>query len=216
MPKVIDWNELMRHQLCSFGHGSYVYGCERVNSDIDSVVIVDDSVDLSDCQNGIYQTECMYDMIIYDTQFINDSTFRKMIDEHHIIAIESMWMPKDEYCEYDYFMKNYFPLFKLDKWKLRQTISAIVNNSWAKCHKKLTVPDSIDVYRAKKSLFHCFRLYDFGRQIATYGKITDYSSCNSLLKDIMNEPDDWNFLKEKYQPLLNSYRSSFVVLCPKP
>lgn len=76
------------HYILSFDHGSYVYGTNSENSDRDTIVIVDDNIDLSDSVNGILEIE----QNPYDFQIINEHTFIKMIYDHHIIAIESMFM----------------------------------------------------------------------------------------------------------------------------
>ena len=104
----------------------------------------------------------------------------------------------------------------MDKWKLRQVISAIVGNSYAKCHKKLVVKDDYDLYRAQKSIFHCIRLYMFAIQLASTGKIYDYSEANAYWYDIKTMGSDWEEYKVKYKPVLNELRSTLVKHCPKP
>jgi pentatricopeptide repeat protein len=71
-----------------------------------------------------------------------------------------------------------------------------------------------------KSLFHCLRLLVFGIQIATYGKITDYSEANHYWEDMWDKnivpSHKWEDYKAMYQPELNRLKSEFIKLCPKP
>ena len=209
--------DLDKHIICSFPYGSATYGIKPTEySDVDIVAIVDDSVDFSAYYNEIYEEKIYKDGIEIDTQYIKESNFIEMVKNHHIIALESMWLPKEMfYGEY-----NYAQYFELDLWKLRQTISSIVSNAWAKCHKKLTVEKDYDFYRGLKSLFHCLRLLDFGIQIATYGKIVNYASANHYWIDLWDNDivssHKWEDYKAKYQPELNRLKSEFVKLCPKP
>lgn len=210
-------NDLNKHIICNFPYGSATYGIKPTEySDIDIVTIVDDSVDFSSYYNEIYEEKTSKDGIEIDNQYIKESNFIEMVKNHHIIGLESMWLPK-EMINGDY---KYAQYFELDKWKLRQTISSIVSNAWAKCHKKLTVEKDYDFYRGLKSLFHCLRLLIFGIQIATYGKIIDYSAANHYWEDLWEKDivpsHKWEDYKAMYQPQLNALRSEFVKLCPKP
>lgn len=217
---MVNEKELEKHIICTFPHGSSVYGTKSEYSDIDMIAIVDDTLDFSEYLNEIYEvkTSVMIEgkEVEVDTQYITEKKFIEMVKNHHIIALESMWLPKELYKGvYDY--EKYFVL---DKWKLRQTISSIVNNAWAKCHKKLTVEKDYDFYRALKSLFHCLRLLKFGTQIAKFGKIVDYSEANHYWEDLWDKDvvpsHKWEDYKAMYQPQLNSLRSEFVTYCPKP
>lgn len=210
---------LKEHIICKFLYGSVTYGIKPTEySDIDMVAIVDDSVDFSMYTNEIYEEKISSPGFMeIDIQYIKESNFIEMVKNHHIIALESMWLPKEMivYGTYDY--EKYF---KLDKWKLRQTISSIVSNAWAKCHKKLTVEKDYDFYRGLKSLFHCLRLLEFGIQIATYGKLVDYMVANHYWEDLWDNDivpsHKWEDYKAMYQPQLNTLKSEFVKLCPKP
>lgn len=212
---------LKEHIICSFPYGSMTYGIKPTeHSDIDIVAIVDDSIDFSMYCNEIYEEKTKTNIngrdIEIDAQYIRESKFIEMVKNHHIIALESLWLPK-EMINGTY---DYAKYFELDKWKLRQTISSIVSNAWAKFHKKLTVEKDYDFYRGLKSLFHCLRLLVFGIQIATYGKITDYSEANHYWEDMWDKnivpSHKWEDYKAMYQPELNRLKSEFIKLCPKP
>ena len=138
-----------------------------------------------------------------------------MVTEHHIVALEMFWLPSDLIIKGD--VKRYEPYFKLDKWKLRQVVSSIASNAFAKAHKKMTVEKDYDLYRGQKSLFHSIRVMVFGIQIAKFGKIVDYQEANQYWTMIYAMKDSpWEVYKETFKPIINQIRSELVVLCPKP
>ena len=113
--------------------------------------------------------------------------------------------------------KKYYEAFKLDKWKLRQSVSAICSNSWVKAKKKLTVEKDYNLRVAQKSLWHSMRLYMFAIQIAQYGEIYNFTVANDLWEEIKNaETPTWEYYKEKYQAKFNELRSDLVKLCDRP
>lgn len=208
------FNLLNDNTILSFYHGSTVYGTITEHSDIDIVCIVKDNIwnEWNKLYNNIFQYK---DDENREYQFIEENKWLDMIKNHHIIALEGLSLPDNFIIKGD--IVKYRKLFKLDKWKLRQTISSIAENAYAKCHKKLTVEKDFDLYRAKKSIFHSLRILDFGKQIAKYGRIIDYGSMNYLWDIIYKmETDKWEDYKKRFKPLLNTMRSEFVKLCPKP
>ena len=205
------FNELMEHVITMFYYGSRVYGTMTDKSDVDIVAIVDDDIDLSGYVNGIAE----FKKDINDYQFINESTFINMVMEHHIVALEMFWLPSDLIIKGD--VKRYEPYFKLDKWKLRQVVSGIASNAYAKAHKKMTVEKDYDLYRGQKSLFHSIRVMVFGIQIAKYGKIVNYQEANQYWTMIYAMKDSpWEVYKQTFKPIINQIRSELVILCPKP
>jgi hypothetical protein len=114
--------------------------------------------------------------------------------------------------------RNY--TFKLDLSKLRHSLCAKSSNSWVKAKKKLTIEIKKGVEEnpedvGKKSLFHAFRIIEFGKQIAKNGKINDYGFCNELFKEIIYSYSDWNNLFEDYKKKYNNLLTEFRVLAPK-
>lgn len=204
-------NNIKEHFITLFLYGSYVYHTNNKNSDKDIIVITNNNIDFSKYPNNIYELR----IDNFDFQILTDSTFKNMIYDHHIIALESMYMDPIYFYDYNLFYHNYKNLFILDRWKLRKAISTIVNNFYAKCHKKLIVEKDYDLYRAKKSMFHCLRLYQFGINILT--DRWNPHSCSDLYNEVMKEENNsWEILKEKYKPKINELMSEFVKLCPKP
>ncbi len=80
--------------------------------------------------------------------------------------------------------------------------------------KKLTVEKDYDLNLGRKSLFHSFRIIDYGIQIATHNKIVDYSSCNALFEEIMN-CYTWNEMFDTYKQRYNTLCSEFRIVAPK-
>lgn len=204
---------LLNNTILSFYFGSTVYGTITEKSDIDIVCIVPDSIaTFDDCYNKICQIDSP-DNTQY--QFIAESTWLDMITNHHVYVLEALWLPEKYIITGD--MSKYRELFHLDKWSLRKTISSIAENAYAKAHKKMTVEKDFDLYKAQKSLFHSFRILEFGRQIGTYNKIIDYTAANEYWDAISSmNTSNWEEYKAIFKPKLNAKRSEMVKVCPKP
>ena len=209
------------HTLLVFDYGSVVYGTLTEFSDHDVVAIVDDEIDLSEYTNGIFEYHwdehplCPDSLKNQDWQFINERRWIEMIKAHHIVWLECYSLPKEHILKGN--PDDYMKYFTLDKWTLRQVISQIASNAWAKAGKKMTVEKDFDLYRGQKSLFHSLRIMMFGIQIARDGRITDYKEANYLWDEIYKMGNcGWPVYAEKYKALSNKLHSDFVALCPKP
>lgn len=183
-----------------YTYGSRVYGNINLYSDND-YIIVTDSIEIPKKE---------FHLPLTDITAYTSEEFKKQIDNHNISVLECLFLDKNlkyESIKFD---------FVLDLTRLRESISSITSNSWVKCNKKLTIENEIRI--GLKSLFHVFRIYNFGIQIAKYNKITDYSICNNLYKEIMNsdpENQNWDFIKNKYQKDRNALASEFKLLTHK-
>ena len=208
------FEDLIQHIILEFDYGSTVYGTLTENSDKDIVCIVDDSVDLSDAYNNIWE---YHDGQTPETdyQFIRESQWKEMVRNHHIVWIEARDLTPEHIIKGN--PLGYEQYFILDKWQLRQVISAIANNAWAKAHKKMTVEKDYDLYRGQKSLFHALRVMVFGTQIGQSGHITDYTAANHYWDEIYSMGEcGWDKYKDKWKPILNAVRSEMVAVLPKP
>lgn len=174
-----------------FPYGSRVYGTHTENSDYDYIVVVEGEEEL---EYGIHEDN--YNVTVY-----SDVTFRKLIKEHHIAALECIFSNKTEYE------------FVLDYEQLRRSISAIASNSFVKCKKKLMPGPDFNPYVGKKSMFHSIRILDEGIQIGEYGRIVDFSASNYLLPIIM-EMNNWEEIKDYCQPIANEKKSKFKKVAP--
>jgi hypothetical protein len=132
-----------------------------------------------------------------------------------ICALECYFLPENSGQ-----IENHKFTFKLDKQKLRAQISKVANNSWVKGKKRLTITADYDMMIAIKSVFHSIRILDFGTQIATEGKIYNYSSMNFLWDEIWKLALDyqgkelWDALETRYKKLFNEKASAFKKACP--
>lgn len=192
--------------IVSYRYGSFVYGTDNENSDEDMISIISD--DCEEMEDDIMQSHCGD----YDITFIKESKFIEKIKNHDIDALECIFLPNDMIIGDN----KYLQYFQLDLPTLRSSISAICNNSYAKAKKKLIVKKDYDFYKAMKSLFHSIRIFEFGKQVAVFGKITNYQACNHIWHMINKETStDWNYYHAKYKPIWNEYHSSFVKVARK-
>jgi len=196
------------HKLINFDevititpYGSKVYGTTTEKSDLDFVVIH------SGTNDELYTSD------LIDVHFISLNTFKELLDKHDIMALEVYYwnkqhVPKSKILD--------LVEFKLDKVKLRKSISAIVNNSWVKAKKKMTLPEE-NSYIGLKSLFHSFRILDFGIQLAKSNKI-NFSSKNQFweeLKELWSATQEWDNFYKQYKQEHNHLMTEFRKVAPK-
>lgn len=189
--------------------GSRVYGTAHQGSDWDIIMVANNSVEsteLSGLKRGLYNIH------VYTPK-----KFKEDLDWHRINNLECIFAPEwaklKESIKWD---------FKLDLSKLRHAISHISSNSWVKCKKKL---EQGDYYQGIKSIFHSIRIPMFGAQVATYGKIVDFSCANWIWDDLTNKELPiymrdkkrwtWTELDEKYRSVINSTMTQFRSLAGK-
>lgn len=186
--------------LCEYPFGSRVYGTNRPDSDYDYVRVCGEQETSDDTNISYYTPE----------------SFQSKLDNMDIQAMECYFLDDQRLDK----IEDYKFTFKLDKVALRRSISATANNSWVKGKKRLIIEADYDKMIAIKSVFHSIRILDFGIQIASQGKITNYGSMNFLWEDILKISEDkereelWEILNTKYKKLFNSKASEFKALCP--
>lgn len=190
-----------------YDYGSFVYGTNDEKSDFDYICVTKNNNLFDGNEFQIKADGCDY-------TFIKENSFIDDIKNHKIYSLECIFSD-EKFISGD--NSRFLCQFDYDENKLRASISSICSNSWVKAKKKLTVEKDFDFRKALKSLFHSIRIYDFGCQIAKYGKIINYSSCNDLwFNEISKETSvDWNYYKEKYKPIYNNKHSEFVKLAKK-
>lgn len=188
--------------LAIFPYGSYVYGTANEKSDRDFIVV---------CKNGSVEDDFAVVREDLSCHFYTEDNFQEQLDKHKISALECFFLPPESLL---LSLKKF--QFKLNIEKLRASISEKSSHSWVKAKKKFEVEKDRNVYIAKKSLFHSFRIIDFGTQIAVHGTIVNYSSCNDLWEDIYTDPSEsWDNYKNKYQESFNSKMTQFRLVAPK-
>ncbi len=193
------------HTIIRFG--SYVYGTNNQNSDEDYVAIVEEYFDPQNINIHIYTRE----------------QYQLKLDSHDIQALECWFIPysKNNVIKITNYNETISSGFKLDLHKLRTSISTIASNSYQKGKKKLCISGDYDLNLALKSIFHSLRILDFGIQIASESKISNYSSMNWVLEDLWKISEQyqrdelWKVIDTKYRKLYNSKSSQFKALAPK-
>lgn len=175
-------------------YGSKVYGTHNEKSDTDIIIVTKaKSIDFK-LNNTDYQVLALDD-------------FKSKLYSHNIAMLETYFLDDHNIiCENFGFRESLH--FSVNIKTLRHSLSQTASNSFVKCKKKLTMEKDLD-YVGLKSLYHSLRILMFGIDIATNNKITNYGIANDLYHQIVNEPADWEYLKEKYQPLYNKLSSEF-------
>lgn len=180
--------------------GSHVYGTNNEFSDEDYICVVGHKIISEDINIHIYSKK----------------EFQDFLNNHDIQALEMYFLPEEFKLK-----ENIKFQFELNLSKLRHAISTVANGAWVKGKKKLIVQADYNKLLAIKSIFHSLRILDFGIQMATEGKISNYSSMNHILFElselskIYEHGELWNKIDEKYKTTFNTLKSQFVTLCPK-
>ena len=180
--------------------GSRVYGNYNPNSDWDVIMIANTPVESREIRNGLFNIH------VY-----TPDKFRSDLEWHRINNLECIYAPDFAKLKED--IK--FDDFRINKNKLRHSLSYTSSNSWVKSHKKLVVEKEYNI--GIKSLFHSIRIPMFGTQIAESGRITDFSCANFIWDKIKLNYHHWTWpeLDKEFRPLLNSKLSEFRKLVPK-
>ncbi len=189
-----------RKILGIYQYGSRLYGTNTEDSDWDFVVVVDGLV--GDEYYKQYETE------EFDIHLITLKHYTDLLLQHDIMSLECYYQ-KDPIMKCQVTFQMSLPL-------LRKSISSVVNNSWVKARKKMEIKDECS-YIGLKSLFHSFRILDFGIQIALLNTI-HYSSANGLwieLKENFNDNKSWEFYYKTYKQQHNELMTEFRKAAPK-
>jgi len=176
--------------VCAYPYGSRVYGNFNDKSDYDFIFVMSHK-----------DREQFSDNLI-NINFYEIGEHLKRLENHEISALEC------QFLETGILKQNMKFDFKLDVAKLRHSLSAKSSNSWVKCKKKLTVEADLDMNVGRKSMFHAFRIIEFGIQIANNKKIIDYASSNKLYDEIFNHYN-WESLFETFKPRYNKLMTDF-------
>lgn len=177
-------------------YGSQVYGTARKSSDYDLVVISQQPPE----DQMVIRTPQME----LNLNFYTPEKFQELVSRHYIVALE---------CLSSTALKATLSFsFKLDLSTLRESISEKSSHSFVKAKKKMEVEQ--DILTGKKSLFHSLRILDFGIQIATHGKIVDFTKANPYWEEIQRLTT-WTEMNHFAKPLFNQLSTEFKKLAPK-
>lgn len=192
-------NALKETDVILVPYGSRVYGTHKEDSDYDYVGIVPQ-------WNRKLNTGVEYSWNSLNIHIYNRQDFQEQLHAHKIHALEAYFHPDGQ-------IKNEFN-FVLDLIQLRHELSEKASHSFVKAKKK--IDKEKDYYIGWKSLFHSLRILNFGTQIASKGKIEDYSAANNYWFDIRDAQEyNWEYFKNKYQPIYNALATEFRKLAPK-
>jgi len=175
----------------AYVYGSHVYGTANSLSDNDFIFIVRS------------KTRDQFKSENINISYYTLNEFQQLIDDHEISAIECLFLI-DSFKLKETHKFN----FTLNKEVLRSSLSQKSSNSFVKSKKKLTVAKDYNYFGGIKSIFHAFRIINFGIQICMYGKIVDYSDTNHILYEAYTQKD-WEGLEKSFKQSYNNLRTEF-------
>lgn len=186
------------HVVALYPYGSHVYGTAVEGSDEDYITVLK------------YMPE-RHQIITRDNKafVIHDQTsLQRGIWAHEPYALETYFLSPDRH------LKHIPWDFKLNLHALREAFSQKASHSMVKAKKKFEVEG--DLKRGKKSLFHSLRILNFGIQVATKGKIVDFSAANDFWWEIYTNPSEkWEDYQKTYRPVYNGLCTQFREVAPK-
>lgn len=176
--------------------GSQVYGTSESDSDWDVIMVANNSVESIEIKDSLFNIH-----VYTPDKFKNDLDWHRINNLECIFAPE--WAKLKETIKYD---------FNLNLANLRHATSHISSNSWVKSKKKL---DQGDYYIGVKSLFHSLRIPMFATQVATFGRINDFSCANFIWNKIKSKRWTWEELDNEFRDLRNTILTEFRKVAEK-
>lgn len=180
--------------VCLFG--SRIYGTNDTESDWDVVVVANSSIEAREVKNA--------DLNIH---IYTPERWKKDLEWHTPKCLECHFSP-----DWAKLMDENEISLEINNARLRHAFAHVSSNSWVKCKKKLTDGE----YRtAIKSIFHSIRIPMMGSDIATNGKITDFSLANHIWNELISKEWDWNSLDKRFREERANVMTQFRKLAPK-
>lgn len=187
-----------------FNYGSSVYGLTNELSDVDYMVLhIDPTYQLH---------EYPEDVDVWTLE-----QFQEKLNDHDLKALEVY------YHNFDTFYNVFEMEFKLNKDKLRRSVSATCSNSYVKAKKKLRQGDK---YIGLKSYWHCIRILTMFIHLAKYQHFNPANFKDKLfdvyhnIMDCMKLPHEgdelFTLLEIDYhhRQRLKNLQHEFRMLCP--
>jgi predicted nucleotidyltransferase len=182
------------HNIYVFG--SRVYKTNSENSDWDIIMVANNSVEAIELK-----------LEKYNIHIYTPDKFKEDLEWHRINNLECIYAPT-----WAKIQENIKYNLDIDFPKLRHATSHISSNSWVKCKKKL---EQDDYYIGVKSLFHSLRIPMFATQVATFGRITDFSCANFIWNKIRSKRWTWEELDNEFRELRNEILTDFRKVAEK-
>ncbi|KAL9648573.1 hypothetical protein ABK040_012232 [Willaertia magna] len=137
----------------------------------------------------------------------------------------------------DFNQTEYYPFILRNNWKFTDLLD--VNNKFNlnqlrtilsqsasmtyKCsksmfdHKLKLNEEDVEIFKGKKTMIHCLRVYLFGIQLAKYGNIIDFHCCDKYYDDIfddLNKYNNWQEITTVYRDIKLKLHEEFKNACP--
>lgn len=176
-----------------YQYGSRVYGCNRLDSDYD-FIIVTKSLSLPSGafkQNAISNEDRTIQGVLFSR-----SGFIDAINNYEMNALECLFLePK--------FVIKQIIDFKITKWNEKEMVKKVISKASNSFHIANMQAQDYQKQMAKKGIYQALRILMFGLQLKKYQKIVNYSEANYLRKnfDAINDDDfdtrDYMTLRDK-------------------
>lgn len=189
--------------------GIYIYGSRSYNnthpdSDLDYAVVLSNNAPL--WREGMAEY-IQFESKDLDMHIMSENHYKQLLNEHNMMALEMFYALEP--------IKRYKAEFNLNLSKLRRSVSAIANNSWVKGKKKISLEEENSKI-GLKSLYHSFRIIDFGIQIAKERKINFEYKGPVKDQDAENiRNPKWDYWNKKLKTIHNQKMTDFRKLAPK-
>jgi len=134
--------------------------------------------------------------------------FQRLLDEHHVTALECYFLEPDFHYSENIVHPPEPWKFELDKAKLYESLIEKADRDWVKAERWLSASHKTpeNIRKAKKAIWHAFRILSFGSQIVDSRKIY-YDEANWAHQSIMNDPaEDWEHYETKWRTDYNTFK----------
>lgn len=213
--KILKKNDISVNIIFCSLYGSFLYNTNTPESDYD-ILIITDTNDKTTEQN---LHDITFENNKFDITIRSQTNFTELFKSCDIIALETIFAPKESIIIDNPLMDNYRNSFILDietKKQIRKSLST--KSDWAEVRARKKLADK-EYKIAIRSLYHSYRIIKFGIQIAKYNQIINWSEANDLwetLKDLKQEDISPQTLKDLYKKYLqNGILTEFKQLLPK-
>lgn len=162
-----------------YPYGSHVYGDATEESDYDFVIVCKSSM----LSNGAFKNNAISnrDFSIQGILYSRGG-FIDALNNYDITALECIFLDDSLVLQKDW-------PFKLNKLDKKVLAKKLISKSSMSLYSARNFKKRDNIRAARKGTFHAIRILEFGNQIKEHGRIIDYSSCNQLKKEIMEEED---------------------------
>jgi predicted nucleotidyltransferase len=185
--------------FAAFRVGSRVYGTASEGSDEDFVAVLGDRKAKQDLAfaSGV-------NVVIHGL-----ATFEQALADHSLFALECLFAPAEHR------LKEAKPAFafKLNKRKLLDSAQGRSDADFAKAKKRFVDERG----PSTKKLFHSLRVLMFARQVASKGRIVDFTEAAPLWTEMRNQTETeagWDDFERNYGPRRDALLEELRRLAP--